>query len=304
MDRLRFHIPLVLTILATLLWPASSLVGAAAEPSATVVAALAGTPIRGIYVRPPRGAVPSGQPLQVLLLLHGMGGNGEDFARDFADQADRYGWLLVAPSIAYGDWKDPNTLTREDPVLINALAGFVDQLSDRTGFTSRKQVLILGHSRGAQLAHRFAEFRPDTVLAVAALSAGDYTLPLSLSPQGSGLRFPFGVKDLASYTGRAFDPARFEAIQFWVGVGADDTNPSDIPRQWDPFEGTTRLQRAQAFESAMQKLGASSVLRVFGGAQHELTPEMRSAACSFLDRATHGQRSVLGGPRSEKPEPY
>ena len=49
--------------------------------------------------------------------------------------------------------------------------------------------------------------------------------------------------------------------------------------------GTTRVQRAQAFEAAMRQLGASVVLRVFRGTKHELTPEMRSAACAFLSRA-------------------
>lgn len=301
--RVRF-ILLLLSVIGTLLWPAGSLVGAP-SPEAITTGALVGTPIRSVYVRPPRGATSQGKPLQVLVALHGMGGNGEDFARDFVEAADRYGWLLVAPTIDFGDWRDPNQVAREDPLVISGLAGFIDQLPQRTGFPTRTQVLLLGHSRGAQLAHRFAEFRPDKVLAVAALSAGTYTLPVADGPHGNSLTFPYGIKDLMSYTGRPFDPARFHKVQFWVGVGAQDTNAADLPRQWDPFEGSTRVQRAEAFESAMLKLGARSVLRVFRGAKHDLTTEMRSAACSFLNRAaTGGQRAALGGPSSASPVPF
>jgi pimeloyl-ACP methyl ester carboxylesterase len=239
---------------------------------------MAGTPIQSVYVRMPLGGT-DGHPLQVLLALHGMGGNGQDFSQALTDAADQYGWLIVAPTIAYGDWTDPNVLANEDPTLIGALSDYLDQLPTSIGMPTRHRVLILGHSRGAQLAHRFAEFRPDKVLAVAAMSAGDYTLPTA-TRQG----FPFGINDLATYTGHAFDAARFANVPFLVGVGGRDTNAADVPRQWDGIEGSTRVQRAQAFEAAMQQLGAHSVLRVFGGAQHDLTSEMRQAACEFLGR--------------------
>lgn len=244
----------------------------------------AGTPIRSVYLRAPRTNPEPGKPLQVLLALHGMNSNGEDFSKDLVEQADRYGWLLVAPTLDYGDWTNPDIVAREEPILIRALADYLDQLPQLTGVPVRRLVLVLGHSRGAQLAHRFAEFRPERVLAVAALSAGTYTLPVVAGPSG-GMSFPFGVNDLAVYTGRAFDSARFGDIPFWIGVGALDTNPADLPRQWDTYEGTTRVQRAQAFEDAMQQLGASSVLRVFRDTKHDLTGEMRQAACRFLGGA-------------------
>src|SRR5712692_3126097 len=231
---------LMLILATTVLWPATASI--AASPGTN--GALAGTPIRSVFVRAPRGGTLAGKPVQVLLALHGMGGNGEAFSKDLVEQADRYGWLLVAPTIDYGDWTNPNVVAREEPILIRALADYLDQLPQLTDLPVRHLVLVLGHSRGAQLAHRFAEFRPDKVLAVAALSAGTYTLPLVAGPQG-GMSFPFGVKDLAQYGGSAFDPARFDGVQFWVGVGGQDNNPADLPRQWDTYEGTTRLQRAQ-----------------------------------------------------------
>jgi pimeloyl-ACP methyl ester carboxylesterase len=261
---------------------------------------LTGTPIRSVFLRAPHMSTLQTKPFQVLLALHGMGGNGEEFSKDLIEQADHYGWLLVAPTIDYGDWTNPAVVAREDPLLISALSDYIDLLPQLTGLQTRRLVLVLGHSRGAQLAHRFAEFRPDKVLAVAALSAGTYTLPLSASPQGS-LSFPYGVKDLAQYGGRAFDAARFGGVQFWVGVGGQDNNAADVPRQWDSYEGTTRVQRAQAFEAAMQQLGASSILRVFGTAKHEVTSEMRLAACKFLGAAML-PRAPHGSPLSAAPK--
>jgi pimeloyl-ACP methyl ester carboxylesterase len=255
-----------------------------AVASGSLSGALVGTPIRSVYVRGPSGGMQPGQPLQVLIALHGMGGNGVDFSRDLGEQADRYGWLLVAPTIDYGDWTNPNAVAREEPLLIRALLDYVDQLPQAIGAPVQPLVLVFGHSRGAQLAHRFAEFRPDRVLAVAALSAGTYTLPRIDSAQG-GLTFPYGVNDLALYAGHSFDAARFGSVQFWVGVGGQDTT-TDLPHQWDSFEGNTRVQRAQAFEAAMLQIGANSTLRIFGDARHELTREMQQEACTFLGRAT------------------
>jgi pimeloyl-ACP methyl ester carboxylesterase len=258
------------------------LIGASATADPVPVDPLAGTPVRSVYVRAPQNASAMTRPLQVLVVLHGMGGNGPDFANDLLDKADRYGWLIVAPSIEYGDWTNPDIVAQEDPLIIQALAGYLDGLPQLVGSPVRHLVLILGHSRGAQLAHRFAEFRPDRVLAVAALSAGTYTLP-------QNLQFPYGVQDLERYSGQPFDPARFDNVSFMVGVGGQDTNPNDLPHQWDSIEGSTRVQRAQAFEIAARQLGASAVLRVFGGTRHELTSEMRSAACDFLQASAVAQ---------------
>jgi pimeloyl-ACP methyl ester carboxylesterase len=284
----RIGLPLVMAVVC--LW----LVGASAtaDPADTVIDPPASALIRNVYVRPPQTVLPPGKPLQVLLALHGMGGNGPDFAHELIEQADRNGWLIVAPTIDYGDWTNPNVVANEDPLLIQALNTYLDGLPQLIGAPTRRLVLILGHSRGAQLAHRFAEFRPDRVLAIAALSAGTYTLP------AGDLRFPYGVKDMDQYSGHSFDATRFDSVAIWVGVGGQDTNAAEVPRQWDGIEGSTRVQRAQAFEEAAQQLGANAVLRVFGNAGHGLTTEMRTAACDFLRgsaQAVESHQNLLKG---------
>src|SRR5262249_27235327 len=133
--------------------------------------------VQDVYVRPP--ANPSDQPVQVLIALHGMGGNGTDFGSALAAQADANNWLIVAPTIAYGDWTDPSQITHEDPALIAWLSDYIANLGQRTGQNVQPRVLLFGHSRGAQLALRFTEIHPNQVAGVAAVSAGTYTLPVS-----------------------------------------------------------------------------------------------------------------------------
>ena len=82
--------------------------------------------------------------LQVLLALHGMGGSGEDFSKDLFEQADTYGWLIVAPTINYGDWKNPIIVAREDPTLIRALSDYLDQLPQQTWCVADMRSLSLG----------------------------------------------------------------------------------------------------------------------------------------------------------------
>jgi pimeloyl-ACP methyl ester carboxylesterase len=253
--------------------PTFAPVARAAELSAIVPA---------VYVRPPREPTP-GAPVQVLVALHGMGATGEQIASKLVAQADRNHWLLIAPTVNYGDWTDPAQIAREEPRLIKWLAEYLDHLPEMIGVPIRPRILLLGHSRGAQLAHRFALFQPERILAVAALAAGTYTLPFERSPEGNAIQFPFGISDLLTISGHEFSRTRFiEDTHFWLGVGTEDNNPNDLPRAWDQYLGTTRVQRARAFQAALHLLGARSVLVAFRGERHVLSPDMAASACSFL----------------------
>src|SRR5438445_306267 len=67
-----------------------------------------------------------------------------------------------------------------------------------------------------------------------------------------------------------------------VGVGSDDTNAADIPRQWDPVLGRTRVARAQAFEKALTLLRVPVQFTMFPGAKHQLTPPMAATVDAFF----------------------
>jgi poly(3-hydroxybutyrate) depolymerase len=268
----------------TMVAPGSSSV-LAAGPSIGALRAAGAAQIQGVYVRSPQ-QVPDG-PLQVVVALHGMGGNGTDFGNALASQADQHGWLIVAPTIKYGDWTDPTRIAREDPALIAWLSDEIRSLSATTDHPLQPEVLLFGHSRGAQLALRFTEIHPEQVAGVAAVSAGTYTLPVSRDGRNRLLEFPFGVANLARDDGgKPFNAGEFSAVPIWIGVGAQDNNPSDVPDAWDPYIGDNRRERAERFANALRSMGADVTLDVFDGATHGLTDEMRATACAALAEAT------------------
>jgi pimeloyl-ACP methyl ester carboxylesterase len=255
-----------------------------ARPVLAPVARAAELPaaIPDVFVHVPRGVTPE-TPLQVVVALHGMGGNGEQFASRLVPDAERNHWLLIAPTIAYGDWTDPGQVAREEPQLIGWLDDYLAHLGDYVGLPVKPRVLLLGHSRGAQLAHRFALFQPERVLGVAAMAAGTYTLPFETSQEGAQIRFPFGLADLAMISGHRFSRVHLiEDTEFWLGVGTEDNNPGDLPRAWDQYLGTDRLQRARAFQAALHRLGARSVLVAFAGEKHAMSAQMVASADGFL----------------------
>ena len=88
--------------------------------------------------------------------------------------------------------------------------------------------------------------------------------------------------DLVLVVGQPFDPWELRSVDFWVAVGTNDTNPAEVPRQFDPFQGDDRLDRAQAFVTALGALDVSAQLAVFPGVPHALTPAMEGAAIAFL----------------------
>ncbi len=265
--------------------PGSSTV-LAAGPSIVALRAAGASQIRDVFIRPPQ-RMPDGEPLQMVVAIHGMGGNGVDFGGALASQADRHGWLIVAPTIHYGDWTDPGQIAREDPALIAWLSDEIAALAEHADYPVRPRVLIFGHSRGAQLALRFTEIHPEQVAGVAAVSAGTYTLPVSRDGRNRLLEFPFGLANIARDDGgKAFDARTFAEVPIWIGVGADDNNPNDVPDAWDPFIGDDRRERAERFTSALSKMGVDVTLNVFDGASHGLSDDMRGAACAALAQAS------------------
>jgi predicted esterase len=278
--------PLVVIATLAMFAPGGVRAMAAPGPTPAMLRAAGAAQVQDVYVRPSLAA-PDGQPLQVLIALHPMGGNGADFGNALSVQADAHGWLIVAPTINYGDWTDPVQISREDPSLIAWLSDYVGHLAARTGYTVHPRVLLFGYSRGAQLVLRFTEIHPEAVAGVSALSAGTYTLPFTHDANtGLPLPFPFGVGDLAhNVGGQAFDSPKFESVPIWVGVGSADSNEADVPDDWDEFIGPDRLSRAQAFTDALQRLGADVALKVFPNTGHTLTDAMRRAGCDALAAA-------------------
>jgi predicted esterase len=242
-------------------------------------------------------------PLQVLVAVHGMGGNGVSFGASLIAAAERHGWILVAPTFRYRDNFNPGGVLQDDTELIPRLKQYLDELPQKTGLPIRDKVLLYGFSRGGQIAHRFAEFYPDRTLAVAVFAAGTYSLPVaSMAVDGlaTTLDLPFGIADVQQYTHTPFNLDAFRHVPFYIGVGGADTAAGVAPPAWDPYVGSTRLARSENFAHALQSLGMTVSFAIYPGVGHAVTDPMRDAAVAFL--AAHadpdGVAAVGTGPGS------
>lgn len=225
------------------------------------------------------------QPLRVLFVLHGMGGRGTVFSQALVAEAEKNHWLLIAPTIPYTDYMNMTTLLTEDIRYAGMLADMMNDLPKKLGLKLRKHALVYGFSRGAQLAHRFGIFYPERVESVAAISAGSFTLPEDRTDRvdtASPLKMPYGISDLELYLGHVLNSAELKKVSFLIAVGENDNQASDVPRQFDPYVGKTRVERARAFQSALLADGISARLMIFPGTGHQMTSEMIKSALSFL----------------------
>ncbi|MHB1007004.1 MAG: alpha/beta hydrolase [Chloroflexota bacterium] len=226
------------------------------------------------------------QALQVVVAVHGYGGNGRAMGEPLIPYAEQNGWVLVAPTFPYREWHDPENIRKDDTEFLPGLKQIVDGLSARTGLQLKPRVLLYGFSRGAQAVHRFAFAYPESVEGVATISAGTYTLPKTTwtdsANESQTLVYPFGVADLAKFCGKPFDLAAVRRIPFLVGVGAKDHQVSDVPRNWDKYIGDCRVDRAEAFTESLRNLGATVREVEFSNTDHKETPEIRDTAMAFL----------------------
>ena len=244
---------LCLAILCSITWIPSAF---AAPKAIDVPASFDQT---NVYVFEPKTAPTGPQP--VIVALHGMGMEGKGFCQGLLATAERNGWIVVAPTFKFRDWRDPQTVADDDIALTEELVDMLDGLPERVGRPVDQRVFLLGFSRGAQLAHRFAFAHPERTRGVAAISAGTYTMPSKVMLQGDrevALPFPFGIADLASRIAmremvthavvnldpasesptstetrrqKSIHPSGTPDVRFWIAVGADDKNPGDVPRQ-------------------------------------------------------------------------
>jgi predicted esterase len=247
-----------------------------------------------VYVYTPSNAARIDRPLQVVFALHGMGSEGRGFCQSFLSAAERNGWVIVAPTFSYRNWKDPVVVAEDDVALTQALVELLDSMPQRIGHAISKRAILFGFSRGAQLAHRFALAFPERTSAVAAMSAGTYTLPRALSREAGGepLNFPYGTADLGRRVGHVANGADLARIPFWIAVGGEDDRADDVPRQWDTLLGKTRLQRADAFAQALNASGARATLDIYPALGHTMSAEMIRGATAFMERATTAERAA------------
>jgi len=257
----------------------------AAETAPVAATPVAAEPLADYAFYPPSGAAAQA-PVRLLVVLHGMGDSGPAMAANLLTAAHANGWAVLAPTMPYRDFRDPE-LVRQDGALLPRLKSLIDALPARTGLAIQPRVMLFGFSRGSQEAIRFSLMYPDATMGVAGLSAGSYTLPSTTfksapSDQGQLLRYPFGTGDVATICGRSFNPEAVRGVAYWIGVGSSDNRVEDVPRQWDQYGGTNRVERGKRYVETLQQFGATANFNLFQNAGREVTDAMRQGAFGFL----------------------
>ena len=218
-----------------------------------------------------------GAPATLVVVLPGLGGSGRDFAADFVAAAEADRWLLLAPSPDYDPKDATESLQNADLRVDYELMTLIDRAMARPGLRLAAKIDIVGFSRGAQSAHRFALRHPDRVGALATFSAGTYTMPTSSA------EYPLGVGGFEQWNHlRQFDPVALRRVRVLVGVGTADADPADVVRAWDGVGGTTRLERGARFAQALTQLNVETRFQTYAGIGHSFVPAMRDDAIALF----------------------
>ncbi len=184
----------------------------------------------------------------IFVSIHGISRNAAEQAFSFAELAERYGVILVAPQFDKARFQGYQRLgwgakkQRAD----QALEKIILEVVDLTG-ASNGPFYMFGFSGGGQFAHRFAMAFPHSVARLALGAPGWYTFPDPTQ------RFPRGIKS-SRHSRLGLRPSRFLHIPTCVLVGENDNLRDDdlnkSPRI-DQQQGCDRIERGLRWIQAM-----------------------------------------------------
>ncbi len=223
-----------------------------------------------------------GRSPEILVAVHGISRNAEDYASLFAPYAEEYGVIVVAPYFPREVFRDYQRLGRTGlgRRADYTLQAIIDDV--RSKFPgARPAINLFGFSGGAQFAHRYAMAHPGKVNRVVIGAAGWYTFP----DLAEG--FPYGIRPSRRLYQTYFNPHDFLEVPMHVIVGSEDGNRSgslNTAPQINRQQGFTRLERAYSWVSAMQETAIRKgyeprvSLEVLPGARHSFVDSMQEHA--------------------------
>jgi len=195
----------------------------------------------------------------VLIVMHGVGRNGEDYLKDWIPYAQKNNLLLIVPEFSrlqfpkdagynYGNTVDlKGNPVPENEWSFNMIEPVFDAVLKVTGNKSLKYSLY-GHSAGAQFVQRFIYFVPQARLnRVVAANAGWYMLP------DLNKAFPYGLK-YTKVTESDFKKAI--DLDFTILLGTADIDPHHAALRHTPEadeQGSFRLARGKYFFAKAQE---------------------------------------------------
>ena len=248
------------------------------------------------------------------MVFHGMLRNADEYRDGWAELADEYNFLVIAPefsrenfpkSAGYnlgnlfetgsGDETDSDLIRKAEATWSFRVPDDLFDFLKEQGVTSSDGYTAFGHSAGSQFLHRKVGYAPDPELLVAvAANAGWYTYP-TLQKE-----WPYGYKN-TGLTQEALD--RYVEFPLHLLLGEADVNPDDPGLRKTPEamkQGLTRYERGHAFFEAgkqvaeVRGLDSNWKLSTVPGVAHE-GQKMAPAAASILAKAIAKERSAKRG---------
>jgi len=188
-----------------------------------------------IWYHVPEGAEPDAP---VVVVLHGMGRNGDGYRDAWVDPANAHGFVVIVPEFTdehypgSREYNLGNVFTADGQRRPEAEWSFsqiepaFDDARMRLGLT-RQRYHLYGHSAGSQFAHRFLLFVPGARASrVVLANAGWYTLPTPDEAWPYGLALAdgegYGAEDAAVPAAQVTGFLRRDVV---VLLGDQDTDP-------------------------------------------------------------------------------
>ena len=158
-----------------------------------------------------------------------------------------------------------------------------------------KRVFITGFSASGMFANRFTFLHPKRVKAVAIGSPGGWAIAPVASYNGKTLRYPIGVNDFKSVSGKKFDLKNLRKVPLFMFLGDKDENDS-VPYR-DGYEkededlifilfGKKLVERWKISEQLYLNNKLNAEFRLYPNVKHEITNQMISDIKRFFSKYT------------------
>lgn len=199
----------------------------------------------------------------VLVVIHGVGRNAEEYLQDWIEQADALKFMLVVPEFSKTEFPGEESfnsgnlfdaaghLRPREQWSYSMIEPVFDAARARLGST-RNDYAIYGHSAGAQFVQRFLYFVPESRATRAlAANAGWYMLP------DLDRAFPYGLRGTPADAATLRRVFAFPLIVL-LGEADTDSNHQSLRRTPEADEqGLFRFARGQFFYRFAQAVAAA-----------------------------------------------
>ncbi|MDQ3372801.1 MAG: hypothetical protein M3521_02805 [Acidobacteriota bacterium] len=234
----------------------------------------------------------------------------EDVKRKFkrnAEIADRLKVALLMPVFPrpQTDWKiythalDRDAMTTDKKEFARFDLQLVAMIDDARAKLAKeklkfdKRVFMIGWSASGMFANRFTFLHPKHIKAAVVGSPGGWAIAPVASFKEKTLRYPIGINDFKSISGKKLDLKNLRKVPLFMFLGDEDNNDSVIFR--DSYEkededlifalfGKTPLERWNISKKLYQDNKLITEFRLYLNVKHAITKEMFDDIFAFISK--------------------